>query len=309
MNYKKPKFRKIKMDKNFSKLVFLVILTMTAFATNSILARLAISNQEIGPASFSLIRLLSGSIILIIIIVYRLGIIAILNIKPNLYGILGLSLYMIGFHYAYNSLEAGIGSIILFGGVQIVIFSSAIISKENPSLFNWFGMILAMIGIFILFFPEDLTSTQPIIGLLLMLLAAIGWGIYTISGKSSKNPLKSTMSNFIFTIPIIIINILIYPDIIKISFSGFLLAFCSGTVMSALGYSLWFSILPFLEKTISALVQMLVPVIALTISILFLEEKLSYLSFFSSLLIIIGVLIGIFAESLVKKYEDNKNLS
>ena len=282
MNYKKTKFRKIKIDKNFSKLVFLVILTMTAFATNSILARLAIANQEIGPASFSLIRLLSGSIILIIITVYRLGIIAILNIKPNPYGIIGLSLYMIGFHYAYYSLEAGIGSIILFGGVQIVIFSSAIISKENPSLFNWFGMIIAMIGIFILFFPEDLSSTQPIIGLLLMLLAAIGWGIYTISGKSSKNPLKSTMSNFIFTIPIIIFIILIYPDNIKISFYGFLLAFCSGAVMSALGYSLWFSVLPFLEKTISALVQMLVPVIAFTISILFLEEKLSYLSFFSS---------------------------
>lgn len=297
------------MDKNFSKLVFLVTLTMTAFATNSILARLAISNQEIGPANFSLVRLLSGSVILIIIIVYRLGIKAVLNIKPRLYGIIGLSLYMIGFHYAYYSLEAGIGSIILFGGVQIVMFSSAIISKENPSLFNWFGMIIAMIGIIILFFPKDLSSTQPINGLLFMLLAAIGWGIYTISGKSSKNPLKSTMSNFIFTIPIIIINFLLFPDITKISFSGFLLAFFSGAVMSALGYSLWFSVLPFLEKTISALVQMLVPVIALTISILFLEEKLSYLSFFSSLLIIIGVLIGIFAESLIKKCEDNKNLS
>ena len=81
---------------------------MTAFALNSILARLAISNQEIGPVSFALLRLLSGSIILIIIVVYRLGLNSLFRIKPNFKGIIGLSLYMVGFHYAYYFLDAGI---------------------------------------------------------------------------------------------------------------------------------------------------------------------------------------------------------
>ena len=141
------------------------------------LARLAISNQEIGPVSFALLRLLSGSIILIIIVVYRLGLNSLFKIKPNFKGIIGLSLYMVGFHYIYYFLDAGIGAIILFGGVQIIMFSSAIISKENPSIYNWLGMITAMIGIFILFLPKDLVSSQPKkMGLMLMLLAAIGWG-------------------------------------------------------------------------------------------------------------------------------------
>ena len=117
----------------------------------------------------------------------------------------------------------------------------------------------------------------------------------------SKNPLTSTMSNFIFTIPIVIINFVIYPDNINLTYFGIYLALCSGAIMSALGYSLWYSILPFLEKTIAALVQLLVPVIALTISILFLNEKLSYVSFLSSLLIICGVTVGICAEKLIKK--------
>ena len=55
---------------------------------------------------------------------------------------------MVGFHYAYYFLDAGIGAIILFGGVQIIMFSSAIISKENPSIYNWLGMTTAMIGIY-----------------------------------------------------------------------------------------------------------------------------------------------------------------
>ena len=89
-----------------------------------------------------------------------------LNIKPDFKGIVGLSLYMICFHHAYNSLEAGIGSIILFGGVQIIIFSSSIIKKDRPTFFNYVGMIIAMIGIILLFIPKNLEVELSISGII-----------------------------------------------------------------------------------------------------------------------------------------------
>ena len=290
-------------EKNFKigRLVFFVILTMSAFAANSLLARVAIANQEIGPSYFSLIRLISGSIILIILVFFRFGLYPVINIKPNLQGVIGLSLYMVGFHYAYIFLEAGIGSIILFGGVQVVMFTSSILTKQRPTLFNWIGMITAMIGIILLFFPFHLNSSQPMNGIILMLMAALGWGIYSVSGTKSKNPLTTTMSNFIFTIPIVMISFVIYPENINLTYFGIFLAICSGAVMSGLGYSLWYTILPYLEKTIAALVQLLVPVIALALSISFLDEKLTYLSFLSSILVIFGVFVGIYAD----KYKKN----
>ena len=290
-------------EKNFKigRLVFFVILTMSAFAANSLLARVAIANQEIGPSYFSLIRLISGSIILIILVFFRFGLYPVINIKPNLQGVIGLSLYMVGFHYAYIFLEAGIGSIILFGGVQVVMFTSSILTKQRPTLFNWIGMIAAMIGIILLFFPFHLNSSQPMNGIILMLMAALGWGIYSVSGTKSKNPLTTTMSNFIFTIPIVMISFVIYPENINLTYFGIFLAICSGAVMSGLGYSLWYTILPYLEKTIAALVQLLVPVIALALSISFLDEKLTYLSFLSSILIVFGVFVGIYAD----KYKKN----
>ena len=290
-------------EKNFKigRLVFFVILTMSAFAANSLLARVAIANQEIGPSYFSLIRLISGSIILIILVFFRFGLYPVINIKPNLQGVIGLSLYMVGFHYAYIFLEAGIGSIILFGGVQVVMFTSSILTKQRPTLFNWIGMIAAMIGIILLFFPFHLNSSQPMNGIILMLMAALGWGIYSVSGTKSKNPLTTTMSNFIFTIPIVMISFVIYPENINLTYFGIFLAICSGAVMSGLGYSLWYTILPYLEKTVAALVQLLVPVIALALSISFLDEKLTYLSFLSSILVIFGVFVGIYAD----KYKKN----
>ena len=290
-------------EKNFKigRLVFFVILTMSAFAANSLLARVAIANQEIGPSYFSLIRLISGSIILIILVFFRFGLYPVINIKPNLQGVIGLSLYMVGFHYAYIFLEAGIGSIILFGGVQVVMFTSSILTKQRPTLFNWIGMIAAMIGIILLFFPFHLNSSQPMNGIILMLMAALGWGIYSVSGTKSKNPLTTTMSNFIFTIPIVMINFIIFPDNISLTYFGIFLAICSGAIMSALGYSLWYTILPYLKETVAALVQLLVPVIALALSILFLDEKLTYLSFLSSVLIISGIFVGIYADKLKNK--------
>ena len=134
-----------------------------------------------------------------------------------------------------------------------------------------------------------------------MLMAALGWGIYSVSGTKSKNPLTTTMSNFIFTIPIVMISFVIYPENINLTYFGIFLAICSGAVMSGLGYSLWYTILPYLEKTIAALVQLLVPVIALALSISFLDEKLTYLSFLSSILIVFGVFVGIYAD----KYKKN----
>ena len=289
------------MIMHFWKLFILVLLTMIAFAANSILTRLAISNNQLGPASFSFIRLISGSIVLIMIVILRSGLPSIWGTRPNWVSILGLSLYMVGFHFAYNSLDAGLGAIVLFGGVQLVMFTSTILSKEKTTAYNWIGMLLAMLGILILFFPTDLVISDQVFSLLLMLLASLGWGMYSLSGRQSKDPIASTMSNFIFTIPIVSVVLILYPDSINLSYYGILLAICSGAVMSALGYSLWYAILPLLEKPVASLVQLVVPVIALILGMIILDEKLTYLSFFSSLLIIGGISLGIFSGSFKKR--------
>ena len=290
------------MIMHFWKLFILVLLTMFAFAANSILTRLAISNNQLGPASFSFIRLISGSIALIIIVIFRSGLPSIWKTKPNQISILGLSFYMVGFHFAYNSLDAGLGAIVLFGGVQLVMFTSTILSKEKTTTYNWAGMLLAMLGILILFFPTDLVISDQVFGLLLMLLASLGWGMYSISGRQSKDPIASTMSNFIFTIPIVSVVLILYPDSINFTYNGILLAIFSGAIMSALGYSLWYAILPLLERPVASLVQLFVPVIALILGMIILDEKLTYLSFFSSLLIIGGISLGIFSDSFKKRF-------
>jgi hypothetical protein len=55
------------------RLLFLTLLTMTAFAANSILCRLALESTPIDPATFTVIRLVSGAVTLWLIVRLRTG--------------------------------------------------------------------------------------------------------------------------------------------------------------------------------------------------------------------------------------------
>ena len=275
------------------RLIVLISITMVAFAANSLLTRMAISNQELGASSFAFIRLLSGTLVLIAIILIRSGVKTVLKARPNFNSVLGLSAYMVGFHYAYSTLDAGLGALILFGGVQLVMFSASIIKKESLPISRWLGMFLAMFGLGILFFPSKLPEAQPISGMFLMLLAAFGWGIYSLSGKTAIDPIARTMSNFIFTLPLVTIVYMFFPDTIPVTPKGIFLAICSGAVMTALGYALWYALLPSIDSTVASLVQLTVPVIALVMGVLLLDELITLLSMSASILVLGGVSLGL----------------
>ena len=154
-------------------------------------------------------------------------------------------------------------------------------------------MFLAMFGLGILFFPSKLPGTQPISGMFLMLLAAFGWGIYSLSGKTAIDPIARTMSNFVFTLPLVTAFYMFFPDTIPVTSRGIFLAICSGAVMTALGYALWYALLPSIDNTVASLVQLTVPVIALVMGVVLLNELITWLSISASILILGGVSLGL----------------
>src|SRR4051812_13480564 len=93
----------------------LTALSLIAFASNSILCRLALAGHQIDAASFTTVRLASGALVL--------GVLAARALRgarwPGSVGSsLALLLYAAPFSFAYLRLGAGIGALILFGCVQ-----------------------------------------------------------------------------------------------------------------------------------------------------------------------------------------------
>ena len=270
------------------KIFILTSLALIAFAANSVLCRLALGNNVIDATSFTIIRLLAGAIVLFCILIFSKEKTTTMS-KGNLLSSVMLFLYAITFSFAYLSLDTGTGALILFGAVQITIIIHTILSGNKLRPLEWLGVIISFLGFIYLISPG--VSSPSITGFILMTIAGISWGIYTIKGQTSKNPLMDTTYNFIKTLPFI--TILYIATMTKSNYSteGILLAIISGAVTSGIGYTIWYMAIRGLSSIQSAVLQLLVPVIAAFGGVIFISEIITVRLTISSILILGGVLI------------------
>jgi drug/metabolite transporter (DMT)-like permease len=274
-------------------ILVLTILGLIAFAANSILCRAALGNGLIDAVGFSSIRLASGAIILVLILwIKDPG-----AFRPKFDPIASLMLatYAFGFSFAYLQLSTGTGALILFGMVQLTLIIIGLLKGERPRPLAWLGMTIAIAGLVYLLLPG--VSAPPISSAILMAIAGIAWGFYTLRGSRSTNATANTTWNFVGTLPLVILLILLTgghmqwnnPD-------GVLLAIMSGALASGLGYVLWYAALPGLTLTQAANVQIPVPVIAAFGGILFMGEHLTLRLIIASLLTLGGIAMVISAR-------------
>ncbi|NOX72699.1 MAG: DMT family transporter [Alphaproteobacteria bacterium] len=271
------------------RLFLLTSLTMIAFAANSVLNRLALADGLIGASSFAFVRVLSGAVMLAALVWWRDRKVFDLA-EVSLLSVLGLSSYVLGFAYAYQSLDAGVGALILFGVVQITMFVGAMLKGEPPRLNQWIGAGVAFAGLAYLLAPS--ATAPPLDGAILMAVAGLGWGYYSLYGRGVTRPLQATAGNFLLSLPFALAAWFLLPDGGVATGAGVALAVVSGAVTSGLGYALWYAVLPRLEAAQAAIAQLAVPLIALLGGVAFLGEGLSVAFAVASVLILGGVVIS-----------------
>ena len=268
------------------KNLFIITLVMTAFAANSIITRLALSLNLIGPSNFALLRAGSAALILVLLVLFIQKKIPKFKIN-SIISSLALVGYLVGFSFAYLTINTGVGALILFGGSMIVMFTGALLLKENISILRFIGVFLSLIGLYILTDPRF--GDNSLFGIILMFLAAFSWGIYSILGHGQNNPLSNTAINFVLALLLIIPIALFIPDQTNTSPYGILLAIISGSITSGLGYTLWYWILPKINITSASIAQLTVPLIAALGGYLFISETLNWQFYIASFLILGGI--------------------
>ena len=251
--------------------MLLTAIAMLAFAANSLLCRLALGAGLIDAASFTGVRVLSGAIMLGFIILPRYRV----HGRPNVdwRAIATLFAYMIFFSIAYLSLSAGTGALILFGAVQLTMFIVALKSGETFSKVSWIGLSLAIAGLVYLVSPG--VSAPNLTGALLMTIAGIAWGFYSLLGRTTADPLESTAYNFIYSVPLAVVTSLLFMGEFHLTMTGAALAVASGAVASGLGYFIWYAALRGLSAIRAATVQLSVPIIAAFGGVLLLDEAVT----------------------------------
>ena len=269
----------------------LTVITMVAFAANSLLCREALRHTAIDAASFSVVRVVSGALVLTLLVWLR-------GRKRQLGGSWGSALALLGyaaaFSFAYRSLTAGTGALLLFGAVQVTMISRGLLAGERLGAMQSAGLVLAVIGLVALLLP-GLSAPEPV-GAILMVSAGIAWGLYSLRGRSERDALGGTAGNFVRAVPLaalIAIAVLVTGGSLSLDWLGLLYAALSGAVASGLGYALWYTVLPSLPATFAATVQLSVPVITAAAAAIFLGEAVTLRLMASSIAVLGGIALVI----------------
>lgn len=273
------------------KLFILIFIALLFLAVNSILCKMAISTQNIDAFSFTILRIFSGAILLLGIYFYKNRNLK-FDMKKNWISSFMLFLYAICFSYSYINMFAGIGTLILFAVVQLSMILIALFYKEKLTINKILGIIVAFSGLVFLLYPKEDFSLS-FFHTFLMIISGIAWAIYSVIGKSSTNALLNTTDNFFKATIFTIIFMVFFIKELKLDLYTSFLAVISGAITSALGYLIWYKILPKIQITTASILQLIVPILAIFLSVIVLDEKFSFELGISTFIILFGIFLAL----------------
>jgi len=262
--------------------VLLVTVAMLAFASNSLLCRMALKHTTIDPASFTSVRLLTGACMLWLVVrledgprgVGKTGVWE----AGNWWSASALFVYAAAFSFAYLSMSAATGALLLFGSVQATMIGYGVFKGERLRTPQLAGLTLALAGLVALMLPG--LASPSLSSAMSMVAAGVAWGVYSLRGKLVKSKGASgatqvTAGNFLRAVPMALGLSLLMLSHWEYDKTGLLLAVVSGALASGLGYAVWYHALPALKATQAATVQLSVPVIAALGGVLMLGEVIT----------------------------------
>ena len=252
--------------------LLLTTLAMLAFAGNSLLCRAALRDAAIDPAGFTALRLVAGAVTLWLLLRLRQNHQSFAS-AGSWYGAIALFVYAATFSFAYVSLDAGAGALLLFGAVQLSMVAWGLLRGERLDARQLAGMLLALGGLVALLLPGS--STPSLGAALLMLVSGAAWGAYSLLGRSARDPLPAAASSFLLAAPLAILLGLVMLGQLHWSPAGVLYAVLSGALTSGLGYAIWYAVLPRLAAIQAASVQLSVPLLTALAGALLLGEALT----------------------------------
>ncbi|MFC0445098.1 DMT family transporter [Pseudidiomarina halophila] len=286
----------------FTKLS-LTLLALVAFAGNSVLCRWALAEYQMDPARFTLLRLVSGAMVLALLVFFtRRKQIAVQQLRPETqaslswWGALWLVTYALAFAYAYVGIATGVGALVLFTAVQFSMLAISAWRGERYSVVEILGVACALSGFVYLVWPQ-LAAPVSVVSLLAMVLAGAAWGAYSTLGRGSPTPLLDTRIHFYRAVLLASPVLFIIEWQQQWSLPAVVLALTSGALTSAVGYAIWFKVLPHLRVTTAAVGQLSVPIIAALGGILFVNEPIESRFVIASAVILLSIFVVIKSRS------------
>jgi drug/metabolite transporter (DMT)-like permease len=235
---------------------------------------MALKHTSIDAASFTTIRLLSGACMLWWVVRLKSGPASTATAgSGNWLSAGALFVYAAAFSFAYVSMSAATGALLLFGAVQATMILTGLWLGERLNARQVGGLLLALAGVAAILSPS--LDAPPLGNALLMLASGAAWGVYSLRGRGVADPTGETAGNFLRAA---LLSVLLSGALLaqqQLDALGLLYALLSGAVTSGLGYAIWYAVVPRLSRTRAATVQLSVPVLAALAGVLLVQEPIT----------------------------------
>lgn len=217
-----------------------------------------------------------------------------------LYGISADALFL-----GYDYLSAGIASTLLFVYPLIVAIIMAVFFKEKLTISAIVAIAFVLAGVILLSFKDGKFELNPI-GLGIVFISALGYGLYIVTvNKSKAKEIKGfTLSfySFLFTTIYYAIKMIIQKESfvlpsLELTFNFFTFAFVT-TVISSI--ALIFAIKE-IGSTATSILGASEPVVAVGVSVLLFGENFSWSLGLGIFMIILGVTLNVLGDAYQQK--------
>jgi O-acetylserine/cysteine efflux transporter len=283
--------------------LFLAILITAIWGFNFIMLHLGL--KQVSPQTLGFIRFF-GSAFPAIFFVKKP------NIPFRIILLYGFIMFALQFSFLFSGLAtgvpAGIASLIMQTHVFFTIFLGLLFLNEEPNKWQIVGGIISFCGIGLI--GLHLNKEIPISGLLLILGAALTWGIGNLITKKIKgvNMLSLVVwGSFVAWPPLLVSTIFIdgFDNLVytfeHLSWVSVISIFYIIYLSTLIGFAVWSNLLARYPTAVVAPFTLLVPIFGMFCSSLFLGEPLQHWKLYAAALVISGLCINLLAPRLMLK--------
>lgn len=207
--------------------------------------------------------------------------------------------FIIGVDYTYSANAA-----VMLGTIPVwVAVLSHLFTEEKLTKYKTLGIGLAFVGILLIVTGSKQgisLASKTFLGDLIILGAAISWGVYTILAKKFLKKYPSTQFTGVMSIIGMVCLLLIgLPNLVsvewtKVSLVGWIGVIYSGLLSIGLAYLIWNNSVSKIGAVRTAAYQNLVPVLGLVFGVVLLQEALTLQQYSGSAMVIAGIIFSRF---------------
>ena len=206
---------------------------------------------------------------------------------------------------------AAAGALITSATPAFIVLFAAWILHERASGRQWLGLALATIGVLVVSLLGDQSAseaaTNPLVGNLLLIVAAITWALYSVLVKF----MARTYAALAITVAVTALGIPIIAPVALIELQTQTIGVITpavvagllyiGLASTAIAFFLWNKSFELLDAASASLFFFAQPVVGAALSAIFLGQALGWSFFVGGALILVGALLGMVTPRAVAK--------